>query len=86
MDTACQPKPTIYNCIYAQPVGELKRELVACLRHTHNKLQMPHVLQSGIRRLHFRFVSAHVTDFSFRLVVVKHRKNVTARLNKNQEC
>ena len=28
---------TIYNCIYAQPVGELKRELVACLRHTHNK-------------------------------------------------
>src|SRR5574343_457783 len=24
---------TIYNCIYAQPVGELKRELVACLRH-----------------------------------------------------
>lgn len=28
---------TIYNCIYAQPVGELKRELVACLRHAHNK-------------------------------------------------
>lgn len=22
---------TIYNCIYAQPLGELKRELVACL-------------------------------------------------------
>ena len=28
---------TIYNCIYAQPVGELKRELVTCLRHAHNK-------------------------------------------------
>ena len=28
---------TIYNCIYAQPVGELKRELIACLRHAHNK-------------------------------------------------
>lgn len=28
---------TIYNCIYAQPVGELKRELVACLRQAHNK-------------------------------------------------
>lgn len=28
---------TIYNCIYAQSVGELKRELVACLSHAHNK-------------------------------------------------
>lgn len=28
---------TIYNCIYAQPVGELKRELVACLRQARNK-------------------------------------------------
>ena len=28
---------TIYNCIYAQPVGELKRELNATLRHAHNK-------------------------------------------------
>jgi len=28
---------TIYNCIYAQPVGELKRELVACMRQAHNK-------------------------------------------------
>lgn len=28
---------TIYNCIYAQPVGELKRELIATLRHVHNK-------------------------------------------------
>lgn len=27
----------IYNCIYNQPVGELKRELVACLRQAHNK-------------------------------------------------
>ena len=24
---------SIYNCIYAQPVGEFRRELVACLRH-----------------------------------------------------
>jgi len=28
---------TIYNCIYAQPVGELRKELIACLRHAHNK-------------------------------------------------
>ena len=28
---------TIYNCIYAMPVGELRRELIACLRHAHNK-------------------------------------------------
>ena len=28
---------TIYNCIYTQPVGELKRELIAALRHAHNK-------------------------------------------------
>ena len=28
---------TIYNCIYAQPVGELRRELIACLRHARNK-------------------------------------------------
>lgn len=28
---------TIYNFIYAQPVGELKRELIATLRHAHNK-------------------------------------------------
>ena len=23
---------TIYHCIYAQPAGELRRELIACLR------------------------------------------------------
>ena len=28
---------TIYNCIYAQPVGALRRDLIACLRHAHNK-------------------------------------------------
>ena len=28
---------TIYNCIYAQPVGELRKELIATLRHAHNK-------------------------------------------------
>ena len=28
---------SIYNCIYAQPVGELKRELLACLRQARNK-------------------------------------------------
>lgn len=27
----------IYNCICAQPVGELRRDLIACLRHAHNK-------------------------------------------------
>jgi len=31
---------TIYNCIYAQPVGELKRDLIAYLRQAKNK-QLP---------------------------------------------
>lgn len=33
----CVSHETIYNCIYAQPVGELRRDLIACLRHAHNK-------------------------------------------------
>jgi IS30 family transposase len=28
---------TIYNCIYAQPVGTLKRDLIACLRQAKSK-------------------------------------------------
>ena len=28
---------TIYNCIYAQPVGELRKELIAALRQAKNK-------------------------------------------------
>ena len=28
---------TIHNCIYVQPVEELRRELIACLRQAHNK-------------------------------------------------
>lgn len=28
---------TIYNCIYAQPVGELKKDLIGALRHARNK-------------------------------------------------
>ncbi|MCX7135568.1 MAG: IS30 family transposase [Proteobacteria bacterium] len=28
---------TIYRCIYAQPVGELRRDLIDGLRHAHNK-------------------------------------------------
>ena len=28
---------TIYNAIYAQPCGELKRELIACLRNSRAK-------------------------------------------------
>ena len=51
---------TIYNCIYAQPVGELRKDLIACLRHTHNKRvprskgtdrrgQMPHMLSIHMR-------------------------------------
>ena len=28
---------TVYNCIYAQHVGELSKDLIACLRHAHNK-------------------------------------------------
>ena len=31
---------TIYNAIYLHPRGELKRELIACLRH-HNKTRKP---------------------------------------------
>jgi IS30 family transposase len=31
---------TICNCICAQPVGKLKRELIATLRHAHNKRGM----------------------------------------------
>lgn len=31
---------TIYNCIYAQPVGELRKDLIAYLRHSHYK-RMP---------------------------------------------
>jgi len=27
---------TIYTAIYAQPRGELRRQLIACLRHGHN--------------------------------------------------
>jgi IS30 family transposase len=34
--TACHTE-TIYNCIYAQSVGELRRELIACLRYARNK-------------------------------------------------
>ena len=28
---------TIYHCTYAMPVGELRKELIASLRHAHNK-------------------------------------------------
>jgi len=28
---------TIYNCIYAQTVGQLKKDLIQALRHAHNK-------------------------------------------------
>ena len=28
---------TIYNCMYTQPVGELRKELIACMRQAHNK-------------------------------------------------
>lgn len=31
---------TIYNAIYLHPRGELKRELIACLRH-HNQVRKP---------------------------------------------
>lgn len=31
------PHETIYNCTYAQPVGGLKRDLIACLRQAKNK-------------------------------------------------
>lgn len=28
---------SIYNCIYAMPLGELRKELIATLRHAHHK-------------------------------------------------
>ena len=28
---------TIYNCNYAQPVGQLRKDLIQALRHAHNK-------------------------------------------------
>jgi IS30 family transposase len=31
---------TIYNAIYLRPRGELKRDLIACLRH-HNQVRKP---------------------------------------------
>lgn len=37
MDTTYQPKPPSITDIDARPVGELKHELVACLRHAYNK-------------------------------------------------
>ena len=33
-------RDTIYNCIYAMPVGQLRKELIATLRHADNK-QLP---------------------------------------------
>jgi IS30 family transposase len=52
---------TIHNCIYVQPVGELRRELIACLRQAHNKRtprskgqdrrrQIPDMLSIHVRR------------------------------------
>ncbi|MEY4717570.1 MAG: hypothetical protein RL563_188 [Pseudomonadota bacterium] len=39
---------TIYNCIYAQPVGELKRELIACLRQAKNKRVVDWLMDMGL--------------------------------------
>jgi transposase, IS30 family len=36
----CVSHETIYNAIYLHPRGELKRELIACLRH-HNQVRKP---------------------------------------------
>jgi len=38
--TATVSHETIYNAIYVHPRGELKRELIACLRH-HNQVRKP---------------------------------------------
>lgn len=63
-------RETIYNCIYAQPVGELKRELIATLRHAHNERvsrskgqdrrgQIPDMLSIHIPRLRSKTGSFH---------------------------
>jgi transposase, IS30 family len=75
-----------YNCIYAQPVGELKRELVSCLRHAQNKRmsrskgqdrwgQIPNMLSIHIRPPEFenRQFPAHWEGY-----LIKGKSNVSA--------
>jgi IS30 family transposase len=50
---------TIYNTIYAQARGELKRQLVACLRHHHSK-RMPRSRGTDRRGKIADMVSIHV--------------------------
>ena len=50
---------TIYNAIYAQPRGELRRQLVACLRHRNSK-RMPRSRGEDRRGQITDMVSIHV--------------------------
>lgn len=46
--TATVSHETMYNAIYVHPRGELKRELIACLRH-HNQVRKPRSLGADRR-------------------------------------
>jgi transposase, IS30 family len=63
---------TIYNCIYAQPVGQLKKDLIQAMRHARNKRvprskgqdrrgQIPDMLSIHLRPPHIedRLLSGH---------------------------
>jgi IS30 family transposase len=50
---------TIYTAIYAQPRGELRRQLIACLRHGHST-RMPRTRGTDRRGQIPDMVSIHV--------------------------
>ena len=50
---------TIYTAIYAYPCGELRRELIACLRHGHHS-HMSRTRGTDRRRQIPEMVSIHV--------------------------
>lgn len=54
---------TVYNCIYAQPVGQLKKELIRALRHANNK-RVPESkgqARRGQTQICLAFTCAHLT-------------------------
>jgi IS30 family transposase len=54
---------TVYTCIYAQPVGQLKKELIRALRHANNK-RVPESkgqARRGQTQICLAFTCAHLT-------------------------